>query len=172
MPDLQTSFGNARLFFLPLIAALAALNFDRTAVAQTNDGIKLVPTVTMPAPPGSRGFGMPSTNRPGTRNPGASMRGRGSGNVAEPREIVTNSLDALNMSDPYILADKATYYLTGSGGAIYKSKDLKEWTGPYGAYDVRGTWMEGINFVAAAEMHHINGKYYYVATFAKGNETG
>lgn len=76
------------------------------------------------------------------------------------------------MSDPYILADEATktYYLTSSGGSIYKSKDLKTWTGPYGAYDVTGTWMEGLDFVAAAEIHHINGKYYYAATFGDRKE--
>jgi hypothetical protein len=44
------------------------------------------------------------------------------------------------------------------------------WTGPYGAYDVTGTWMEGIKFVAAAEIHHINGKYYYAATFGDRKE--
>ena len=79
----------------------------------------------------------------------------------------------MRMSDPYILADKATktYYITGSGGSIYKSKDLKMWTGPYGAYDVTGTWMEGIKFVAAAEIHYINGKYYYAATFGRQKRT-
>jgi hypothetical protein len=55
--------------------------------------------------------------------------------------------------------------MTGSGDCIYKSKDLKTWIGLYNAYDVRRTWMEGINFVAAAEIHHIKGKYYYAASF-------
>ena len=34
------------------------------------------------------------------------------------------------MSDPFIFPDEAskTYYLTGSGGRMYTSKDLKTWT--------------------------------------------
>jgi hypothetical protein len=82
------------------------------------------------------------------------------------------TLDGMSMSDPFILPDDATqtYYMTGSGGSIYTSKDLEIWTGPYGAYDVTGTWMEGVTRVAAAELHHINGKYYYVATFSDRDE--
>ena len=112
---------------------------------------------------------MPQTNRPNTNTP---RRSRVSASVTDPREIVTMPLDSMVMSDPYILADDATktYYLTSSGGCIYKSKDLKMWTGPYGAYDVTGTWMEGIKFVAAAEIHHINGKYYYAASFGDRKE--
>jgi len=35
------------------------------------------------------------------------------------------------MSDPFILADRAmrTYYMTGSGGFMWKSKDLQMWEG-------------------------------------------
>ncbi len=156
-------------FVVFFIAMPVAFNSKQTATAQTEAKKQLVPTVTIPAPPGSKGFGMPQTNTPNTNAP---RRPRASASVTESREIVTTTFDSLNMSDPYILADDATktYYLTGSGGAIYKSKDLKNWTGPYGAYDVRGTWMEGINSVAAAEIHHINGKYYYAATFGKRNE--
>jgi hypothetical protein len=146
-----------------------AVGSRQTASAQTEPKKPLVPTVTIPAPAGSRGFGMPQANTRGASAPG---RSRGSASVVESREIVSTTLEALSMSDPYILADDATktYYLTSSGGAIYKSKDLNNWTGPYGAYDVRGTWMEGINSVAAAEIHHINGKYYYIGTFVKRNE--
>jgi len=148
------------------IALMAAFNPKQTTTAQTELKKPLVPTVTIPAPPGSKGFGMPQPNS------NAPRRLRVSASVTEPREIVTTVIDSLNMSDPYILADDATktYYLTSSGGCIYKSKDLKNWTGPYAAYDVRGTWMEGINFVAAAEIHKVNGKYYYAATFGDRKE--
>lgn len=152
-----------------LIAAGAMLAFN--ANAQTEAKKQLVPTVTIPAPPGSKGFGMPQSPKPGatTLPP---MIPRVSASVTEQREITTKTLDELSMSDPYILADDATktYYLTSSGGCIYKSTDLKNWTGPYGAYDTRGTWMEGINFVAAAEIHKVNGKYYYAATFGDRKE--
>ena len=139
--------------------------------AQTSVKKALVPTVTIPAPPGSKGFGMPQSPKPGTTTPPPIIP-RVSASVTEQREIVTTTLDELSMSDPYILADDATktYYLTGSGGGIYKSTDLKSWTGPYGAYDTRGTWMDGIKFVAAAEIHKVNGKYYYAATFGDRKE--
>ena len=139
--------------------------------AQTSVKKALVPTVTIPAPPGSKGFGMPQPAKQGaTTTP--PMIPRVSASVTEQREITTQTLDELSMSDPYILAEDATktYYLTSSGGCIYKSTDLKNWTGPYGAYDTRGTWMEGINFVAAAEIHKVNGKYYYAATFGDRKE--
>jgi beta-xylosidase len=141
------------------------------ANAQTSVKKALVPTVTIPAPPGSKGFGMPQPAKPGATTP-PPMIPRVSASVTEPREITTKTLDDLSMSDPYILADDATktYYLTSSGGCIYKSTDLKNWTGPFSAYDTRGTWMEGINFVAAAEIHKVNGKYYYAATFGDRKE--
>lgn len=121
------------------------------------------------APPGSKGFGMPVA---GQQNAGQPPRPRVSASVTDPRETGTVTLDDLSMSDPYILADEAsrTYYLTGSGGSIYTSKDLNNWTGPYGAYDVTGTWMQGIKFVAAAEIHHIKDHYYYAATFGDRND--
>ena len=161
------------LSVLIFIATQAALNSLQTATAQTEVKKQLVPTVTIPAPPGSKGFGMPQIPKPGATQTSFTPIRRGwSASVTAPREIKTMPIDSMNMSDPYILADDATktYYLTGSGGGIYKSKDLKTWTGPYGAYDVTGTWMEGINFVAAAEIHHVHNKYYYAASFGDRKE--
>lgn len=152
-----------------LIVIILILTSLQTTIAQTQEKKKLVPTVTIPAPSGSKGFGMPpisnsSTNVPRRRWVGPS--------ITEPRDIVTVTIDSMSMSDPYIFPDKKTntYYLTSSGGSIYKSKDLKTWAGPYGAIDVRGTWMEGLMFVAAAEIHEINGKYYYAATWTDRKE--
>jgi len=152
------------------IGILALCGLQQTALAQTDAKKPLVPTVTIPAPPGSKGFGMPQTNKPNTPAPPRPVRA--SASATDPREVTTTTLDEMSMSDPYILADQATkaYYLTGSGGAIYKSKDLKNWTGPYGAYDVTGSWMDGIKFVAAAEIHKVNGKYYYAASFGNRKE--
>jgi beta-xylosidase len=159
---------NLRLLF----AILIAFSSMQSTSAQNEAKKKLVPTVTIPAPPGSKGFGMPQTPVPGATATAPPRRRGGSASVTEPREIKTMPIDSMNMSDPYVLADEATktYYLTGSGGGIYKSTDLKNWTGPYGAYDTRGTWMEGINFVAAAEIHKVNGKYYYAASFGDRKE--
>jgi hypothetical protein len=78
----------------------------------------------------------------------------------------TVSLDEISMSDPFIYPDEKsrTYYLTGTGGRLYKSKDLRMWTGPYRIIDLEGTWMDG-HFVAAAEIHHIGDKYYLAGTW-------
>lgn len=123
---------------------------------------ELVPGETAPrAEEGARGFGM-----------GHSSSSTASRPPQGKAEVKARDLDSLTMSDPFILADEATqlYYLTSTGGSIYTSPDLKTWTGPYDAYDVSGTWMEGSRFVAAAEMHKIGDKYYYIATFSKNDE--
>lgn len=42
-------------------------------------------------------------------------------------------LDSIILSDPAIIADHKTsiYYMTGTGGMMWKSKDLRLWNGPY-----------------------------------------
>ena len=42
-------------------------------------------------------------------------------------------LDSIRLSDPFILPDSAshTYYMTGTGGLLWKSSDLKTWSGPW-----------------------------------------
>lgn len=146
-----------RTFWAAAIVFLAAAISSCQQRQECCSAEELVPGEQAPlANPGDRGFGMPSTSSQSTR-PSRNTK----------PEIRTVHIDSLSMSDPFILADDAThkYYLTSSGGSIYTSEDLKMWTGPYQAYDVSGTWMEGSRFVAAAEMHKINGKYYYIATF-------
>ena len=72
------------------------------------------------------------------------------------------------MSDPFIYPhpETQTYYLTSSGGWMYKSKDLKMWTGPYNIIDISGLWLEKAGFAAAAEIHRIGDKYYYAGTWS------
>jgi len=77
-------------------------------------------------------------------------------------------LDSIRLSDPFILADKNTsmYYMTGTGGMLWKSKDLKNWTGPYQVVKTDpDSWMGKNPMIWAAELHHYKGKYYYFATF-------
>ncbi len=77
-------------------------------------------------------------------------------------------LDSIRLSDPCILADRASslYYMTGTGGWLWKSPDLRKWTGPY---QVTATdpdsWMGPRPMIWAAELHAYQGKYYYFATF-------
>jgi hypothetical protein len=77
-------------------------------------------------------------------------------------------LDSIRLSDPFILADKptATYYMTGTGGFLWKSKDLKRWTGPFRvAKPDTSSWMGKNPMIWAAELHPYKGRYYYFATF-------
>ena len=77
-------------------------------------------------------------------------------------------LDSIVLSDPFILADKKTsaYYMTGSGGMLWKSKDLKLWDGPYSVVQTDpNSWMGPKPMIWAAELHAYENKYYYFATF-------
>lgn len=77
-------------------------------------------------------------------------------------------LDSIRLSDPAILADSLskTYYMTGTGGLLWKSHDLKKWKGPYiVAHTDSDSWMGKKPMIWAAELHAYRGKYYYFATF-------
>lgn len=77
-------------------------------------------------------------------------------------------LDSIRLSDPAILADKKTrmYYMTGTRGRLWKSKDLKYWEGPYEvAQPDPDSWMGPKPMIWAAELHAFEDKYYYFATF-------
>ena len=63
----------------------------------------------------------------------------------EGDKMDTTSFDSLQLSDPFILADEETqmYYLVGSGGSLWKSTNMKKWTGPYQYITVDTTsWIE------------------------------
>ena len=84
----------------------------------------------------------------------------------QPRENVP--LDSIVLSDPFVLADDAThtYYMTGTGGMLWKSKDLATWSGPYRVVEIdSASWMGPRPAIWAAEIHKHQGKYYYFATF-------
>jgi Glycosyl hydrolases family 43 len=86
--------------------------------------------------------------------------------VPEPRQNIP--LDSIVLSDPFILADKKTnkYYMTGSGGLLWKSNNLKLWDGPYKVTATNpGSWMGPTPMIWAAEIHAYKNKYYYFATF-------
>lgn len=77
-------------------------------------------------------------------------------------------LDSIRLSDPAILADAKTnmYYMTGTGGMLWKSKDLRLWEGPYHVAKTDPTsWMGPKPMIWAAEIHQYKNKYYYFATF-------
>ncbi|QHT69665.1 family 43 glycosylhydrolase [Rhodocytophaga rosea] len=77
-------------------------------------------------------------------------------------------LDSIVLSDPFILTDPKTklYYMTGTGGMLWKSKDLKLWDGPYKVTQTdSNSWMGPKPMIWAAEIHAFKNKYYYFATF-------
>ena len=84
------------------------------------------------------------------------------------REVRTVAFEEMSMSDPFILADPMTrmYYMTGSGGSMWRSEDLKMWEGPFSvAQHDPNSWMGERPAIWAAELHFYKGKYYYFATF-------
>lgn len=98
------------------------------------------------------------------------------GTIAQ-EQIETVAIDDLYVRDPFILPNKATgeYYLykagqvkdsdgnDATGVVAYKSKDLKQWTGPYTVYATPGNnWARGP--IWAPEVHEYKGKYYLFAT--------
>ena len=123
-----------------------------------------------PANPGQRNFG--GMIRPRPQGQGQAQAPRPPMNMQRPAgprpapQVRTVSLKELSMSDPFIYPDPETktYWLTGTGGSLYKSTDLEMWTGPYNVIDLSGTWMQG-NFVAAAEIHKFGDKFYYAGTW-------
>lgn len=83
-------------------------------------------------------------------------------------EVKTRPMSDIRLSDPAILADSASqmYYMTGTGGLLYTSRDLENWTGPYVVAQTDSTsWMGPRPMIWAAELHKYQGKYYYFATF-------
>ena len=169
-----------RLFMTSAVCALLAVSCKNNASTQecqmceNRDNIIVnVPRGEQapPATPGQRNFGgMMPAMRPRPQGQGQAQRPpmnmqRPAGQRPAP-QVRTVSLKELSMSDPFIYPDPETktYWLTGTGGSLYKSTDLEMWTGPYNVIDLSGTWMQG-NFVAAAEIHKFNGKFYYAGTW-------
>ena len=84
------------------------------------------------------------------------------------QQIRTVPRDSIVLSDPCILADSVTqqYYMTGTGGMLWTSYDLNQWTGPYQVARTNpNSWMGERPAIWAAELHQYKDKYYYFATF-------
>lgn len=90
----------------------------------------------------------------------------------EMNKIRTVHFNDLSMSDPFIIPDPETqtYYLTSTGGRLYKSKDLVWWEGPYNVIDIEGTWLKTGGGPAASEIHKIGDYYYYAGTWNDHND--
>ena len=120
------------------------------------------------ADPGQKGFGgIRRTNRDTT-----GMAARRKAMMEEMNKIRTIHFNDLSMSDPFIIPDPETktYYLTSTGGRLYKSKDLEWWEGPYNVINIEGTWLETGGGPAASEIHKIGDYYYYAGTWNDHND--
>jgi hypothetical protein len=86
-------------------------------------------------------------------------------------------LPEMPIHDPWILpqAESQTYFFytsllsrggtNRSGTVVYKSKNLKEWDGPYIVFTVPdGTWASPTQGAWAPEVHRYNGRYYLFVT--------
>lgn len=153
------------ILFAALTAIISCRNNQSAPLAER----KVIQPVEQapPADPGQNNFG-------GTHSPGdtTGMAARMKARMAEMNRIRTVSFAELQMSDPFIYADKerGTYYLTSSGGRQWRSKDLETWEGPYNIVDLSGTWCERAGFAAAAEIHRIGDYYYYAGTYSDHSE--
>lgn len=82
----------------------------------------------------------------------------------------TVSIDSMELRDPFIILDKDehVYYMTGTGGSVWTSKNLRQWSGPYNVLQLDTTmWMGSNPTIWAPEIHKFNNKYYYMATFTR-----
>lgn len=153
------------------LAALVSCNSNQTAQEPVTRPVITPVEQAPPADPGQRNFG--GTHSNDTTGRAARMRAMRAQQQNQNRnQVRTVHFNELSMSDPYILADEAskTYYLTSSGGRMYKSKDLIMWEGPYNIIDLSGTWCEAAGFAAAAEIHKIGDYYYYAGTWSDHGE--
>ena len=84
--------------------------------------------------------------------------------------VDTVAIDTMELRDPFIILDKEarTYYMTGTGGRVWTSKNLRHWVGPYEILELDTTmWMGSKPTIWAPEIHKHKDKYYYMATFTR-----
>lgn len=83
-----------------------------------------------------------------------------------PARIV--AIYTMDIKNPFIYLDREnlTYYMTGDGGYLWTSKDLKLWNGAYNILQYDTTVWYGVSpVITAPEIHKFNNKFYFVATF-------
>ena len=159
-----------KLTFAALAASmLLACNQKAPVVEESTKKVIQPVEQAPPADPGQNNFG--GTHSNDTTGRAARMRAMRAAQQNQ-NQIRTVHFNDLSMSDPYIYPDQETktYYLTSSGGRMYKSKDLVMWEGPYNIIDLSGTWCEAAGFAAAAEIHKIGKYYYYAGTWSDHGE--
>ena len=154
-----------KLTKVTILAAIAVMAAACCNTQQTAEKVVVEPGEQAPlADPGQKNFGG-SAVIPSTPADTAGMAARRKAMMEEMNKIRTVHFNDLSMSDPFIIPDPETktYYLTSTGGRLYKSKDLVWWEGPYNIINVEDSWLKGMP--AAAEIHKIGDYYYYAGTW-------
>ena len=78
------------------------------------------------------------------------------------------ALDSMDMKNPFVMYEPATnlYYMTGDGGLMWTSVDLKLWRGPYDILDLpSNAWTGSSPSVFSPEIYRRDNRYYLVASF-------
>lgn len=159
-----------KAIMLAVVASCMAVAPAWAQVSQKKERVKIDPVwQAPPADAGQNNFG--GTHSNDTTGRAARMRAMRARQAAQ-NQVRTIPFSQLSMSDPFIYPDPQTktYYLTSSGGRMWKSKDLNTWEGPYDIADLSGTWCQDAGFAAAAEIHKIGKYYYYAATYSDHGE--
>lgn len=161
---------NRKLTFAAIAASMLLACNQKVPIAEESTKKVIEPVEQAPpADPGQNNFG--GTHSTDTTGRAARLKAMRAAQQSQ-NQIRTVHFNDLSMSDPYIYADQdtKTYYLTSSGGRMYKSTDLIMWEGPYNIIDLSGTWCERAGFAAAAEIHKIGKYYYYAGTWSDHSE--
>lgn len=80
----------------------------------------------------------------------------------------TVAIDTMDIRNPFITYDNNAnvYYMTGDGGYVWKSSDMRMWLGPYNVLNHdTASWLGATPVIKSPEIHKVANKYYYMATF-------
>lgn len=87
-------------------------------------------------------------------------------------ELRLVAIDTMSLANPYVVydSDKDIYYMTGDGGYLWRSGDMRVWEGPFDVLRPSETsWVGTDAVVTSPEIHSYKGRYYYMATFTVPN---
>lgn len=82
----------------------------------------------------------------------------------------TVAIDAMDVENPFVcyVHEDDCYYMTGDGGYMWVSSNLRSWVGPYDVLrQDTASWIGAEPVITSPEIHRHNGKYYYMATFER-----
>lgn len=77
-------------------------------------------------------------------------------------------VDTMELPNPFVVYDRKSnmYYMTGDGGYMWTSRNLRMWNGPYVVIKSDSSaWLGKGHAVMAPEIHKYNDRYYYMASF-------